>query len=70
MSVTADVTNNYRTGAIDRGAYEEGLTEIVASVIDNTLDQTTLSGIVNFTDFLSRGAAQKGCVWLSDAVGI
>ena len=68
MSITADAVNNYRTGALSRGQYNAAITEIVLSVIDNTFDQTTLTGFVNFTDFVSRGAAQKG--WLSDVVDL
>ncbi len=64
MSFTADLVNSYRIGAISRGEYQKGLQEITASFVDNTFDQTTLTGLVNFADLISRGAATKG--WLSD----
>jgi len=64
MSFTADLVNSYRFGSISRGEYQKGLQEITASFIDNTFDQTTLTGLVNFADLISRGAATKG--WLSD----
>lgn len=64
MSFVADLVNSYRFGSISRGEYEKGLKEVTASFVDNTFDQTTLTGLVNFADLLSRGAATKG--WLSD----
>ena len=64
MSFIADAVNSYRIGALSRGEYQRALQEGVASFVDNTFDQTTLTGLINFADLISRGAATKG--WLSD----
>jgi len=64
LSVTSDIVNSYQRGAISRGEYGQALGEIVASIGENSLDQTAFTGLVNLGDLIGQGRTSPG--WLSD----
>lgn len=64
LSITSDIVNNFVSGAISRGEYEQGLGEIISSLAENSLSQTSLTGLINLGDLIGQSRTSPG--WLSD----
>jgi hypothetical protein len=64
LSINSDLVNLFRTGAISRGEYQQGLGQLIASIGENSLDQTVFTGLVNLGDLIGQGRTSAS--WLSD----
>ena len=53
LSLTADTVNTFRTGAMSRHEYYNGMAEITGSLALGTLQQNVLSGITDFSELLN-----------------